>query len=55
MLDHILASRSLLAHFLSIEVHNEALPDEAIGFTRIDRPPGSMHEAVVADFGLATA
>ncbi len=52
MLDHILASRSLVAYFRDIEVHNEAVPDEAVGYARIDRPPGSMHAAVVAEFTL---
>lgn len=52
MLDHILATRALTAHFRGIEVHNEAVPDEAVGYARIDRPPGSMHAAVVAELVL---
>lgn len=50
MLDHVLASRALYARFRRIEVFNEALSDEAIGFARIDRPAGSYHACVVAEF-----
>jgi endonuclease/exonuclease/phosphatase family metal-dependent hydrolase len=53
MLDHILASRSLYAKFRSIDVHNEALGDEAIGYAKVSRPPGSYHAALVAEFSLA--
>lgn len=50
MLDHILVSRSLLAHFRSLQIHNEVLADELIGFAKIDRPPESMHAPIVAEF-----
>lgn len=52
MVDHILVSRSLYAHFQSVEVHNEDLGDEAISFSKVDRPPGSHHAPVVAKFFL---
>lgn len=52
MLDHILASHSLYAYFRSIEVHNEALGDEAVAYSGISKPPGSYHAAVVAEFTL---
>ncbi|MGE0766476.1 MAG: endonuclease/exonuclease/phosphatase family protein [Hyphomicrobiaceae bacterium] len=52
MLDHILASRTLYGHFRSIEVHNETLGDEAIGYARVSRSIGSYHAAVVAEFSL---
>jgi len=52
MLDHILSSRALYGHFLSIEVHNEALGDEALGYAKKINPPGSYHAAVVANFAL---
>lgn len=39
MLDHILASRTLYAHFRSIEVHNETLGDEAVSYAKVDNPP----------------
>lgn len=57
MLDHILVSRTLQAAIRSIEVHNEALGDEALAYAKVDRPPGSQHAALVADLaldGLAT-
>lgn len=50
MLDHILISHALLGAFRGIEVHNEALGDEAVAYGRIDNPPGSYHAAVVAEF-----
>ncbi|MGD9670056.1 MAG: endonuclease/exonuclease/phosphatase family protein [Hyphomicrobiaceae bacterium] len=50
MLDHILVSRAMYGRFGSIEVHNEALSDEAVGFARVDRPTGSYHACVVAEF-----
>ncbi len=50
MLDHMLCSRSLYGRFKAIEVFNEALGDEVLGFTRVDRPAGSYHACVVAEF-----
>lgn len=50
MLDHILVSRPFQAHFRSIEIHNEALGDEAVAFAKVDRPPGSQHAPVVCEF-----
>ena len=50
MLDHILCSRSLYGKFRGITVHNEALSDEAVGYARVDRPVGSYHACVVAEF-----
>lgn len=55
MLDHILASRTLYAHFRSIEVHNETLGDEAVSYAKVDNPPGSYHAAVVAEFAIKSA
>ena len=52
MLDHILASRALYGQFRTIEVHNEALGDEVVGYAKIDRLLGSYHAAVVAEFAL---
>ncbi len=51
MLDHILASHALYGHFKSIEVHNEALGDELVGYSKA-LAPGSYHAAVVAAFAL---
>lgn len=52
MLDHILASHALYGHFRSIEVHNEALGDEAVAYGKHAPAAGSYHAAVVAAFAL---
>jgi endonuclease/exonuclease/phosphatase family metal-dependent hydrolase len=50
MLDHILVSRPLLACYETMEVHNEALGDEIVGYTLIERNPESYHAPIVASF-----
>jgi len=50
--DHILASRSLMARFRELEIHNETLEDELIAYAKIDRPPDSYHAPLVAAFDL---
>jgi len=55
MLDHILVSRQLFGAFRTIDVHNEALGDEALGYAKVDRPLGSYHAAVVAEFAIGTS
>jgi endonuclease/exonuclease/phosphatase family metal-dependent hydrolase len=50
MLDHILCSRSMYGRFKSLQIFNEVLGDEAVGFARIDRPAGSFHACLVAEF-----
>lgn len=52
MLDHMLVSRALGGAFGSIEIHNEALGDEAVASGRIDTPPESFHAPLVASFSL---
>lgn len=52
MLDHILASRALHARFRSIEVHNETLSGELVGYAKQMRSSGSCHAGVVAEFTL---
>jgi len=52
MLDHILASTSLYGQFRQLEVHNETLADEAVGFGKSLRSAGSYHAPVVAEFAL---
>lgn len=52
MVDHIVVSRCLLASFEQIEVHNEALGDEMVGYGRIRAFPGSFHAPVTAGFRL---
>ena len=50
MLDHVLACRSLLARFRSIEVHNETLNDELVGFGRTRHAGESYHAPLLAEF-----
>lgn len=50
MLDHMLVSHAMLGRFKSIEVHNEALGDEAIGYAKGVEAVGSYHAALVATF-----
>lgn len=50
MLDHLFASRPLVARFQSIEIHNEALGDELVGYSTIGDSPESYHAPVVARF-----
>jgi endonuclease/exonuclease/phosphatase family metal-dependent hydrolase len=50
MLDHILVSHGLYGKFRGIEVHNEALGDEAVGYAKGVEAMGSYHAAVVANF-----
>jgi hypothetical protein len=52
MLDHILASRSLLTYYRGTEIHNEALPDESGAFRTDVKFPESDHAPVVADFAI---
>ena len=52
MLDHLMVSRSLMASYRSIEVHNEMLGDELVAYTLIDAAPDSYHAPVVATFEL---
>lgn len=53
MLDHMLVSRSLLAHYRSLEVHNEALGDGLVAYATVDGPVESYHAPVVASFEMA--
>ncbi len=57
MLDHILASRALYGHFRAIEVHNEGLGDEAMGYGKGLHSAASYHAPVVAlfDFDMELA
>ena len=52
MLDHILASRALYGHFRAIEVHNEGLGDEALGYGKALHSAASYHAPVVAVFEI---
>lgn len=50
MPDHILVSRSLLASYLKMEIHNEALGDELVAYTQVNDAPESFHAPMVASF-----
>lgn len=52
MLDHLLLSRALLAHYRRIEVHNEALGDEVIAYAAVKASPESYHAPVIAELEL---
>ncbi|MGZ8331157.1 MAG: endonuclease/exonuclease/phosphatase family protein [Rhodoplanes sp.] len=51
MLDHVLVSRSLLAWYRGVEIHNEALGDELVTAHAVRGSPESFHAPVVAEFG----
>lgn len=52
MLNHILVSRSFLAHYRSTEIHNELLHDESAAFATDDKFPESDHAPVIAEFAV---
>lgn len=52
MVDHILASRALYGRFRHVEVHNEWLADEALGYGKALHSAASYHAPVVAEFDL---
>lgn len=52
MLDHMFASRALLAAYQDMEIHNEALGDELVAYASVHGSPESYHAPVVATFGV---
>jgi len=50
MLDHIMVSRKLYSRFVEIDVHNEALGDELVGYARHMQIASSYHAPLVAKF-----
>ncbi len=52
MLDHMLVTRSLLAHYRGSEIHNEVLHDESAAFAGDRKFPESDHAPVVATFAF---
>lgn len=52
MIDHLMVSRALLAHYRVSEIHNEMLHDESIAFATDIKYPESDHAPVVAEFEL---
>ncbi len=52
MLDHVLVSRALFAHYRHLEVHNEAVGDELLGYALVEHATVSYHAPLVAEFAL---
>jgi endonuclease/exonuclease/phosphatase family metal-dependent hydrolase len=52
MLDHVLVSPALLRLFRAVEIHNDALGDELVGYRSGRVSPESYHAPVVAEFAL---
>jgi endonuclease/exonuclease/phosphatase family metal-dependent hydrolase len=52
MLDHVLVSRPMLAHYRGAEIHNEVLPDESGAFRTDLKFPESDHAPVIAEFEI---
>ena len=52
MLDHLLVSRTLLAHYRGTEIHNELLHDESVAFGTDVKFPESDHAPMVTEFEL---
>jgi endonuclease/exonuclease/phosphatase family metal-dependent hydrolase len=50
LLDHMLVTRNLLAHYRGSEIHNELLHDESAAFAIDRKYPESDHAPVVATF-----
>ncbi|MFJ3203005.1 endonuclease/exonuclease/phosphatase family protein [Streptomyces sp. NPDC086989] len=50
MLDHMLVTRNILAHYRGSEIHNEILHDDSLAFATDDKFPESDHAPVVATF-----
>jgi endonuclease/exonuclease/phosphatase family metal-dependent hydrolase len=53
MLDHILVSRALMAGYRRLELHNETIGDELVGFAVVEQATVSYHAPLVAEFALA--
>lgn len=51
-LDHVLVSRPLLGLCRKVEIHNEGLGDEVVGYALAHGSPESFHAPVVAEFEL---
>ena len=52
MIDHMLITRNLLAHYRGSEIHNELLHDESVSFGVDRKFPESDHAPMVATFDL---
>ncbi len=54
MMDHLMASRALLADYVGIEIHNETLGDELVAYAAIRESPESYHAPIVASFRITS-
>ena len=54
LLDHMLISQSLLAHFRLAQIYNEKLHDESLPFAFDTKYPESDHAAFIAEFSRLT-
>jgi endonuclease/exonuclease/phosphatase family metal-dependent hydrolase len=54
MLDHLLVSRRLLACCRNVEIHNEGLEDEVVGYAIARGSPESYHAPIVAEFDMGS-
>jgi len=52
MLDHLLVSRGMLAHYAGTEIHNELLHDESVNSANDKKFPESDHAPIIASFFL---
>jgi exonuclease III len=52
MLDHILASRAMLAFWCGTAAHNEVLHDESVAGATDKKFPESDHSPIIAEFLL---
>ena len=52
MLDHVLVSRALMGWYRGVEIHNEALGDELVGYANVGRSPESYHAPLLACFDV---
>jgi endonuclease/exonuclease/phosphatase family metal-dependent hydrolase len=52
MIDHLLASRMLLAHYIGSEIHNELIHDESVKFMSEQEFPESDHAPLIAEFAV---
>ncbi|MGF1610176.1 MAG: endonuclease/exonuclease/phosphatase family protein, partial [Kiloniellales bacterium] len=52
MLDHVLVSRALFAHYREVEILNEGLPDEILDEDKASARAASFHAPIVAEFVL---
>jgi hypothetical protein len=45
-------SRALLGRLSRMDIHNEALSDELVGYASVSHSPESYHAPIVAEFDL---